>query len=184
MGASQEIRLEQVSEDSQVYAQAAWQFMRDCKAADKGFTAGLGCLESFDNPEEVEEGWVKEAIREALGEDLPEGWVPAIQYYAINQRGQLVGMIQLRLDLTEPLLEHGGNIGYSVHPQFRRRGYAEYMLEECLTQARAHGLERVLLTCRETNEGSKHTILACGGSLENTVSVPEEGLVQRYWINL
>ena len=93
-------------------------------------------------------------------------------------------MIQLRLDLNDYLLELGGNIGYSVRPDRRRRGYANQMLADCLGVARQEGLARVLVTCDEHNEGSRQTILSNGGRLEDTRYTANGLGVQRYWIDL
>lgn len=184
MEAPDGIRLEQVGEQSQRLARSAWQYMQDCKAADNGYTAGLGSLEDLESIQAVEENWIPQVINETEGKHLPDGWVPAIEFCALNQDNQIVGMIQLRLELNDFLFNYLGNIGYSVHPDFRCRGYAHYMLHECLGSARQHGLDRVLVTCSVDNEGSRRTILSCGGRFEDTRLDPEEGLCQRYWIDL
>jgi predicted acetyltransferase len=55
--------------------------------------------------------------------------------------------------------------------------------------ARAEGVERVLVTCNETNAGSRRVIEHCGGVFESLVFLdPEQRLgdddgngVRRYW---
>ncbi|HEY0536274.1 MAG TPA: GNAT family N-acetyltransferase [Actinoplanes sp.] len=85
------------------------------------------------------------------------------------------GGIALRHTLNEAL----GHIGYGVRPSARRRGLATWALTEMLGEARARGLDRVLLVCAADNVGSARTILRCGGVLE-----PGSGPTNRYWIEL
>ncbi|AKV56157.1 hypothetical protein AB656_05295 [Bifidobacterium actinocoloniiforme DSM 22766] len=158
--------------------------MRACKAADGGHTAGLGCLEGFANADEAERGWAGQALAEAAGEGLPEGWVPSVEFCALGPGDQVVGMAQLRLALNDALLDRGGHIGYSVHPDFRRRGYAGLLLRRCLSQARQQGMSRVLLTCDGSNEASRRTILSCGGVLEDTRVDSDGAAYERYYVQL
>ncbi len=44
-------------------------------------------------------------------------------------------------------------------------------------------MEKVLIACDTNNLASSKTIKACGGILENEVS-DDEGITQRYWIEL
>ena len=50
-------------------------------------------------------------------------------------------------------------------------------------QARAEGLERLLLVCRGDNVGSIKIMERHGGVLEEIVD-DDHGLVRRYWIEL
>jgi len=51
--------------------------------------------------------------------------------------------------------------------------------------ARERGLHQVLLTCDETNIGSRKIIERNGGQLENAVEIEGQTVLKmRYWINL
>ncbi len=94
-------------------------------------------------------------------------------------------MIQVRHRFNEYLEKYAGHIGYSVRPSERRKGYAKHMLALVLPFCRALGLERVLISCHDTNEASRRTILANGGVYESTVFHPDDGgMLERYWIDL
>lgn len=118
-----------------------------------------------------------------------DGCVPSTVYLAVREADDtLVGMIDCRQFLSDFLLNYGGQIGYSVHPAHRRKGYAKEMLALALYEHyRPRGVARVLVTCDRDNEASRRTILANGGRMENEV-VDEPGLgkcgwIQRYWIS-
>ena len=52
-----------------------------------------------------------------------------------------------------------------------------------LPEARALGLDRVLVTCDDTNLGSQRVIEANGGVLEDVRST-QLGRTRRYWLEL
>ena len=117
---------------------------------------------------------------------LPEGRVLATQYLLVRERdGKLLGMLQLRHYLNDYLAKYAGHIGYSVRPGERRKGYAKRMLAMALEEARALGLERVMISCAVGNEGSRRTILANGGVFHSTVwDEEDQETLERYWIEL
>ena len=88
-------------------------------------------------------------------------------FFAENEFGELVGIINIRYELT-PFYKDSGHIGYSVVPDQRRKGYATEMLQSALVLAKQHGLTDVKLVCRADNTASKRTILKCGGQLCRT----------------
>jgi len=112
--------------------------------------------------------------------------VPSEQFVFLRERDhKIVGMIQFRHEFNDFLREFGGNIGYSVCPDERRKGYAKRMLTECLKVCRAFGLDRVLVTCLVENEASRKTILSCGGIYDKTVYCERDNVnLERYWIAL
>ena len=117
---------------------------------------------------------------------LPAGKVLATQYLLVRESdGKLLGMLQLRHYLNDYLARIAGHIGYSVRPSERRRGYARRMLAMALDEARALGLERVMISCSVDNEASRRTILANGGVFHSTVwDEDDEEMLERYWIEL
>ena len=116
---------------------------------------------------------------------VPDDRVPAIQYYAIRESDdKLIGLINLRLELNDYLLNFGGHIGYSVLPSEREKGYAKEMLSLVSDEARKEGLSKVLITCDENNISSRKTIEANGGVLEDVRYDPHDNEnTCRYWID-
>ena len=128
--------------------------------------------------------WVRRSEEIRHEERVPEGWVPATQFICVRRAdNRLVGMIQLRHRLNDYLEKYGGHIGYSVHPDERRKGYARWMLDALLPHCRELGLKKVLVTCNDDNPASRKAILSNGGAYESTVQLEDEHL-ERYWISL
>ena len=98
-------------------------------------------------------------------------------------RGRIVGMINVRYDLTEEMYRYLGHIGYCVRKSERQKGYAAEMLRLALKEAKKIGLDRVLLTVDSDKNGLIATMKKNGAVLEN--EVPYLGkITQRYWIEL
>lgn len=96
-----------------------------------------------------------------------------------------IGKLTLRTTINEHYLHAGGHIGYEIRPSKRRCGYGTALLRLGLEKARERGLSRVLLTCDETNLGSRKIIERNGGNLENMVEVKGQTVRKmRYWIHL
>ena len=121
-----------------------------------------------------------------LGINLPTSdHVPTTFLFAfVGPR--IVGRTSIRHTLNENLMRINGHIGYSVVPEFRRRGYATAILRQSLQIARDRlSITRVLVTCDDDNIGSIRTIEKNGGVLENIVTDPDlDKPKRRYWIEV
>jgi predicted acetyltransferase len=96
-----------------------------------------------------------------------------------------IGNVSVRHTLTAKLLQEGGHIGYDIRPAKRHMGYGTKILQLVLPEVKKIGITKALITCDETNTGSKKIIEANGGIFENSVtSAPDKPQKLRYWITL
>ena len=141
--------------------------------------SGLWAFDTVDTTEEGCRTVVAHLLREGdPSVPMPEGKVHSSNYWIVED-GEFVGYLALRHDLTPWLLEEGGHIGFSVRPSRRRQGHARRALALALVEAKDLGLDRVLLTCDEDNDGSRLTIEGNGGVYEDSRNGK-----RRYWITL
>ncbi|WP_291292503.1 GNAT family N-acetyltransferase [Enterococcus sp.] len=139
-------------------------------------SSGLENAESIEKWLELQEAYKSPAT-------VPAGHVPSRVYLA-KEANQVVGILNLRLELNNYLLQYGGHIGYSVKKSFRQKGYATAMLAQSLPLARSFGLEKVLVTCDEKNLASAKVIEKNGGQLEDIRIDPTDGSsTRRYWLS-
>ncbi len=143
---------------------------------------GTGPLRRVD----LLEDWLEQLKMYNSEDTVPEGKVPSTLFLFVRKSdNRVVGMIDVRHRLNDYLLNYGGNIGYSIRPSERRKGYAKEMLRQVLPFCRSLGLSKVLITCNDDNAGSRRTILSNGGVFENKSHEPDENLdLERYWITL
>jgi len=133
---------------------------------------------SDDSPTYDEPGCATFAawLRSAAVTPIREKWVEC-SFFWIADGDEVVGFLALRHRLNEWLLNEGGHIGFSVRPSRRREGHAHQALKLALPGAKRLGLDRVLLTCDEDNDGSRLTIEGNGGVYEDSRNGK-----RRYWI--
>ncbi len=109
-------------------------------------------------------------------------------YMAFRERdNKIVGFIVFRhkLEYDDDDIEFASNFGYSVCPSERGKGYAKEQLRLGLQKAKAFGLDKVRIVCRDINIGSNKTILANGGVYVDMIHGEESGLnVNRYDIQM
>lgn len=130
--------------------------------------------------------WLKHGklMKKPLGENA----LPSTVYLALRPSdGEVVGILHVGHALNDFGLHLGGNIGCTVRPDMRRRGYGVRMLALSLDKCRERGAKRVLVCCDKGNEAFRRAIVRCGGVLENEgtddVGLDQSGVIQRYWVD-
>lgn len=118
------------------------------------------------------------------GEQMPPGWVAVSTFWLVDGK-HYVGSTNIRHELNTYLRDFGGHIGYTIRPSMRRMGYGTEICRLALEESKKIGLNRVLITCDDDNEGSRRIIERNGGVYENSLPQPDVGVPKRrYWFDL
>ena len=149
--------------------------------------------EHFDNNETIINGselldktesyevWLQSVTDNASPATVNPNWVVTDTFFAVDEKGEIVGIIDLRHTLNE-FLKDFGNCGYSVRPSKRCRGYATEMLRQVLEIAKKAGLKKVHLSVERSNAASVKTITKNGGVYERSFEFEGE-MADVYSIN-
>lgn len=119
---------------------------------------GSEMLDGIDNYKE----WLKHITMNANPETADPNWVVTDTFFAVDENGRIVGVIDLRHELKGFLIDFG-HCGYSVRPKERKKGYATEMLSQILAVALQAGFSSVQLSVECSNIASVKTILRNGG---------------------
>ena len=115
---------------------------------------------------------------------LRPGYVPQTIFWALDEKGEAIGMVRVRHYLNDKLREEGGHIGYYIRRDKRNKGYGKEILRQALEQLRKIGEGRALLTVNMDNVASIKVIQANGGVLESEGQSAEGQRFGRFWIEL
>ena len=80
-------------------------------------------------------------------------------YFLIDNEEKIVGAIHIRHELNDDLKRNGGNIGYGIRPNERRKWYATIWLRLALEKCKELWMDKVLINCRKDNIWSSKTII-------------------------
>ncbi|MBS4174592.1 GNAT family N-acetyltransferase [Bacillus sp. FJAT-49736] len=127
---------------------------------------------------------VQSLIDAEKGENLPANWVPDSTYWLVDKNNRVIGVVNIRHDLTEKLFRIGGHIGYGIRPTERRKGYATKLLALSLEKVKELSITKVLITCDENNIGSAKTILNNGGIEDSSFEEEDGNIVRRFWVEI
>jgi predicted acetyltransferase len=108
--------------------------------------------------------------------ERPAGYVPSTHLWWVDE-DTFLGRLHIRHRLTPFLLEQVGHIGFHVIPPARRRGHATAMLQAGLPVAAGLGIDCALITCDQSNLGSRKAIEANGGLFHD-----HRAGKLRYWV--
>lgn len=114
------------------------------------------------------------------------GYVSGYTYFLVRgEDNKIIGMINIRYNLTEEMLKDAGHIGYGIRPTERKKGYAKLQLYLALKKSKEIGLDKVMISCIETNEASDRTIRALGGIFDRKELDKDKNInLNIYWINV
>ncbi|MCL2406414.1 MAG: GNAT family N-acetyltransferase [Defluviitaleaceae bacterium] len=148
-------------------------------------------LYSFNDPDTSHE-W-KDSIFERYednrnGVNLKEGYVPSSTFWLVDEeRGIFLGEGNVRHNLTPPLINYGGHVGYAIRHTQWGNGYGTLLCSLLLREAVKLGIKEALITCDDNNHASRKVIERNGGMLENIVPNIIDGMqiqTRRYWVDL
>lgn len=158
------------------------------------FTAMLEDFEAHDPPNaefyaaaKVDfPAYVQSLLDEERGLHLKDGWVPCTHRWLVSPTGDVVGVARLRHNIGTPFLaECAGHIGYDVAPRHRGQGHGHAALRVALAEAKALGLQRVLLFAAADNAASRAVIERQGATLESTEFSEFWGeQLCKYWLDV
>ena len=103
--------------------------------------------------------------------DLPFYWWDII----LKSENTAIGKISLRLGENDHS-RYNGNIGYEIEEKYRGNHYAFLACQMVLEIAKAHGMDKLYLTCDCGNVPSYKTIERLGGILAGEVEPPTDYL--------
>jgi predicted acetyltransferase len=96
------------------------------------------------------------------GRNLPPNRTPFDAFWIVRD-DIVVGQCGIRHPLTPTLEAFGRNVGYEVHPAFRKQGIATFALRTALALLAAKGVADALITCAHDDAASIRVIERCGG---------------------
>lgn len=118
------------------------------------------------------------------GQNLPEGYAASTTYWLIDN-DELIGVSNLRHDLTPQIERAGGHIGLSIRPSYRGKGLGKLLLRLTLEQAQIMGIKEAHIHCEATNPASAAMIIANGGKLHSEIADERHtATIQRFRIHL
>lgn len=126
------------------------------------------------------EDWIAKINRNAETPDSQ--WGRSLTYIVIDDC-KIIGMLNIRYELSPEMQMKFGNIGYGVRPTERKKGYATKILQFALKKCRDLGMGKAILGCYKDNIGSAKTILKNGGTLISE-SLADDKVCQYYEIQL
>lgn len=163
------------------YEKQAIEYIKEFYKYNSNINGVGGLYRYLDNYDD----WLKK-LEEDRTRKMTEEKVPAETYFLVRKRdNKIVGMINIRLQLNEKLKAFGGNIGYSIRPTERRKGYNKINLYLALQICQKHKIKEVMLDCDKDNLGSAKTMQALGGKLtKEYYNENVKCLVQQYIIDV
>ncbi len=115
-----------------------------------------------------------------------KGYVKGETFYLIRKNdNKIIGMIDLRYELNDYLRQFGGHVGYSIRPSERKKGYNKINLYLALKKYKEKAIKEIMISCNDSNLGSRKTIESFAGQfVRNEIDKEENSLINIYYVNV
>ena len=141
----------------------------------KEYNSGINGVSGLDKYLDNYEDWL-EKIEKDKNAPVTEETVPKRVYFLVRcEDNKIVGMCAIRLKLNEKYMYYGRNIGYSIRPTERGKGYNKINLYLALKECKKYGIEKALLDVDANNAASWRTMEALGGHMDLEMESELEG---------
>ena len=139
----------------------------------------------------LDDGVVRLVCYRKANADEKRGLLPTYHFRITLVSGGEIGFCDLRVGQNINTF-YGGNIGYSISPEYRLKGYATRTVNLLLEQAKKEGMAYVLVTTTPENLASRRVIEKAGGRFIDERDIPSDHEMygkdrrkcRRYKINL
>ncbi len=133
-------------------------------------------FEGFNDVPELYDGVIRLVCVEKVPANPGKNWVPAYHFAVCLGSGK-IGGINLRLGYGggphNANLYYGGQIGYEIDERFRGKGYAVRACRLLVPVAKAHGMEKLLITNDRDNQASRRVCEKLGARHIRLARVPQ-----------
>ena len=99
--------------------------------------------------------------------------LPFYYYDIFDSNNNLIGKISIRIGYNFNSY-YNGNIGYEISSEYQGFNYSLYASKLVLKVARAHKMDTIYITCKESNIASRKIIEKLGAIEKEIVNIPKE----------
>jgi predicted acetyltransferase len=129
----------------------------------------------FLDPGPLVDGDLELVLASAKPHDTRRGVVPQYEFeLRLTGTTIKIGLVKLRICLTDKLELYGGNLSYDVEEGHRGHRYAARACRLLSPLARRHALKSLLITCAPDNVASRKTCDLIGARYVDTIDVEIE----------
>ncbi|MBZ2199765.1 MAG: GNAT family N-acetyltransferase [Lentilactobacillus hilgardii] len=108
--------------------------------------------------------WLQRASLDALGIQLPKGYVPQTTYW-LMENYHPIGIGRIKHYLTPELVDYTGHLAYAIQKSKRGQGYGDQLCTLLLEKCKDMAINPVQVTAYPTNKLSNNIIKNHGGKL-------------------
>jgi len=144
---------------------------------------GFGGTPVGGDPTKLAE-WLDYCVHMAHAEPLSDDFLPQYNYWVMDNRDYVIGLIRMQAQLNHRLLNIGGHLGYYIAPAHRGQGHGKSALQLALKILNKKGVGRALITVEIHNLASLRMVEGVRGVLEDERKDAESGnIYQRFWVD-